>query len=250
MKTLPVVAMVTWYRPKNPRTVHHKAEAQSIIRFLKYSDEFIPDALVPVGTQRIKVVDRNSALQAIEAMFRSRLQRIVSALGIAGLHQSTLVPVPSSKTTAATCVRPEHKSVWPSALLCNRLVGAGFGTVIQPLVVFKSEQASISKMPSNGRPTTQARFETLATLSQPRVSPEPRYPVILVDDVVTWGSTTAAVAHLLESKGIPVNGAIVVGTTDSEPTTDALAMRVRTLKYDPSTPPDWRLSIDGKARSK
>lgn len=103
------------------------------------------------------------------------------------MNESVLVPVPRSSPI-------QHGTLWPSAVIANRLIGAGYGIEVKALIrrataIQKSAYAS-----QGSRPTVEEHMATLeveADLLGPK-------KIMLIDDVITMGTTSMACALKLQ----------------------------------------------------
>jgi len=135
----------------------------------------------------------------------------------------TLVPVPRSRAS-----RNLEDSEWPSLLLAQAMAQRGTGMEIHPCIL--RTQAIRSSHRPGARPTVD---EHLETLSLDEDAPPTPPGLLLVDDVVTLGSTMTACAQILREAGWPgeMEG-VAVGYTQAPGERDPGEGRVFRYSWD------------------
>lgn len=102
----------------------------------------------------------------------------------------SLVPAPKSAPLVAG-------GLWVPKRICDELVKMGLGRETLPLVSRARAVPKAAMAAAGERPTVQTHFESfrLDTSLVPPLAPPPR--ITVVDDVITRGATTLAVASLI-----------------------------------------------------
>jgi predicted amidophosphoribosyltransferase len=98
----------------------------------------------------------------------------------------TLVPMPRSAPLVAA-------AFWPAERICNAIVAAGLAARIAPVLRRTAAVPKSSRAPPGGRPLVSRHFETLSAQALLDMGSH----IVLVDDVVTKGSTALAAAFRL-----------------------------------------------------
>jgi predicted amidophosphoribosyltransferase len=131
---------------------------------------------------------------------------VVHALG--GRRAVWLCPVPSARATVRTRGHDPLRRITKAALRSLRKQGIDAGLADALRVVGRPEdQAGLSaeRRTANLAGVFAARSRWAETLTD--------QPVLLVDDVITTGSTLTEAARALETRGIPVLGCAVIAAT-------------------------------------
>lgn len=105
----------------------------------------------------------------------------------------TLVPVPRSSAS-----RSVRDAQWPSLLLAQAIAARGEDMEIHPCIVRTRKIRSSHQ--SSDRPSVEEHLDSLDLDSEARETPP---GIVLVDDLVTLGSTMTACAKLLVDDGWP-----------------------------------------------
>lgn len=95
-------------------------------------------------------------------------------------EDAALVPLPRSGLL-------QKNALWPARRICDELVKQGLGATVEPIV--QRETGMRKSATSESRPSPQEHFESFA-----RVLPIHRDEIVLVDDIITRGSTALAAA--------------------------------------------------------
>jgi len=106
---------------------------------------------------------------------------------------AVLIPVPTSKKRP-----PEEPYHWPGRRLCRAMLAAGLGAGMDPCVVRCVTIKSSKKCAPDERPTVKDHLASMALEGHPCLDAPRR--VILVDDLVTRGSTMLAAAEVARGR--------------------------------------------------
>lgn len=97
-----------------------------------------------------------------------------------------LVPMPRSAPLVAG-------ALWPADVICRSIVGRGLARAIVPCLTRQSAVPKSARAPRGERPSVSQHFESMAARAMVGLADR----VLLVDDVVTKGSTALAAASRL-----------------------------------------------------
>lgn len=100
-----------------------------------------------------------------------------------------IVPVPRS-----SLIKPD--SVWPSKLIAEELAKQGYGKEARYAIERHAPIRTSSQQAAANRPSIKEHTETLRVVMPPQLG-DPKV-IILVDDVVSKGSTVLACAEILQ----------------------------------------------------
>lgn len=137
----------------------------------------------------------------------------------------TLVPAPRSTLLV-------EGALWPAELIAEELVTAGLGRLVQPLVRRAEAVPKSAFAGPGGRPSAQRHLDSLEIESRVPL----RGRVTVVDDVITRGATTLAVASLIRAKfpAVDVKAFAVVRTLSFQEVNAIRDPAVGTITLD-----DW-----------
>ena len=147
--------------------------------------------ILQIKTDRLDPLTRTPVVRIAVERAASRLDD--RARSVFGGHP-IVVPVPGSGLT-----RPH--TVWPARRVCEELVRQGLGEDVAPVIV---RTTAVSKSAGSAiRPTLAQHIDSLGV--QPGLRPPSR--LLIVDDVVTSGTTLMACALVLAGAypGIPIS---------------------------------------------
>jgi predicted amidophosphoribosyltransferase len=127
---------------------------------------------------------------------------------------AALVPVPTSKKTLPTKHSPQ---LWPADLICDALLKNRLGAKKLVCVVRRETIRSSSSSSPADRPSPMRHLETMDI--EPSYLEDCPRPIIMVDDVVTRGSTMLAAASWVKHaySDSEVKGFAVAATGPSVP---------------------------------
>jgi hypothetical protein len=166
------------------------------------------------------VVDRASGRPTAQAVIERVLARLGESVREVFAGDPMLVPVPGSGLTRAN-------TVWPAKRVCQELVKQGLGADVLELV--KRITAVPKSAGNDERPTFLQHYESLAV--SPKLTPPSR--IILIDDVVTSGTTLMACAErLIEAlPGVPVAAFAISRTLSTGDPVDVLDVRKEGIRH-------------------
>ena len=233
---IPVGALVTYYGSRSTVTVNGKEAAQRFIRHLKEWDSTTGPLVFTMGTESYRVENTADAHGLVRIILRSRLSWIATHFGVTRFAEVALVPIPASKVTNV-----DRAPRWPARRIAETVASCGVGTV-HPLLRFRRAQKATTSASGGDRGDFFSRVAELECVALKC----PDVPLILVDDVVTWGVTAAACAAAIwERYQRRVTGLLAIGATNGGIVANAFARRERLIVYDPYS---GDVAIDGKRR--
>ena len=239
MITLPSYAFTTYYTRGNPYTVPQKGDVQEWIFHFKqkYGPSSVRfkidfgDGIVAEGrTFEAAQAALYRLCQARQARIKKQLRRPADSL-----LATDLVPIPCSSSVVGS------PSAGAGTRIAKVLAAAGAGTVVEGLRWTRPQQ-SASASSSGDRKPAPAKFEDLVW-----VAGTPHKRIVLVDDVVSYGDSTAAAAErIFRQTGIRPAGVITLGRTNGGVQPDAALERLGLVTYDPDgDPATWDAALDG-----
>jgi predicted amidophosphoribosyltransferase len=188
-------------RPKPPglpptwATVAYDGVARAAI--VAHKEDGVSALAVPLG----------SALAAATVAARGREEA-------SGDTPVTLVPIPSARRTIRRRGHDPLARITRQAAVTLRR--SGHQVRIRPVVRLARRVADQAGLDAAGR---QANLDGAFRVVPLRISLQDWGKVIIVDDIVTTGSTLAEARRALEDAGVPVHGAAVIAATSRQSAT-------------------------------
>lgn len=244
-RTIPIAAFGTYYAvgASAAHSTKNAKQARSLYYQLKnnrnppVSAVSVRHSKHPRGEAAYVTVSVKTAPTYFAELFSTCRDALLAKVRLAG--DPVLVPIPSSEATAARV----EQTRWPALRAATEMEKRGLGRV---RVVVVNKQVVESKSTSKvDRP-----YQTIAA-NYELIEDPPISPILLVDDSVTHGHSTAAMDLVL---GNPANIAVMAFMlTDSLVVEDALRPRVMAISYDhanghppivhsPDAPPVWAIA--------
>lgn len=150
------------------------------------------DRTVPI-VENDEIVQANAVELAVTLLSQSR-DTVPFADRLS--EDAVLVPLPKSAPLK------EPTSVWPAHRICEEMIRRGLGGDIAPCLSRRTAVRKSATAPLGERPTWEEHFESIEY--EPTLGLSER-PIVLVDDVVTKGSTMLGCAARLEANALGTN---------------------------------------------
>jgi hypothetical protein len=239
-----VISLVTQYKPSTPVTTPNKKVAMELVYWVKEGSRPHDPIDFPPGPTAIRVTTVDLAHKAIERWIPSVWDGVEWHLALDSTRPIIAVPIPSGEAAIGATV-----SRWPAKRLCEDMLAARLITAVSCAIMYKRPMQSGSRSKANAR-KAQEEYDAL-TIAEPAAtqlatdSIDSDVQVILVDDMITYGTTAAAAVEFVRAViGISVAGVVTLGANDGVTRPDALTQRVRNVEYDRAADPiEWAITM-------
>lgn len=223
-RRIQALALGTYYKPRAPTPGPDAGPMRGLVWWAKANRPSL-DTVFQLHHQRhprppVRIGSPREAYDFFGDVVKHNFDRIRARMGID--EQVVLVPLPSSVTTPSTL----DTARWPARRLAEALEARGIGRVRLAL----AHKAEVPEKHGPAGQDRKARDIARELVKVQEVDPWDR--VVLVDDLITWGSTVAAADYVLQPW--PEAVALAVGFTDSRPR-PAQELRRRVVVYDTET---------------